>query len=625
MNDPRRRFSKTERGVLFLASDGVSEVSGLPLGPDWHADHVVPWSKGGPTDLVNAQALTATENLKKGNRIMKLEPRGWQRDFLAAWLACPDTDFFAAVIPAGGKTIGSLFCGQAFLAEASRALVVMVPTVNVQKNWQSEASKLFGIELASSLDEFRRGSAYRGLVLTYQALTEVTAKLLRHLSGKRGLMVVADEVHHLADPAEDGDAQVWGERYRTAFEFALRRLAVTGTPFRSKPGEFMPFLPVDEDTGAYRINYSYDYPSALEDRHVRALAFHYHEFDITKTAVAADGGWRNWQLSTRTEHLTDADADDLLRKAIWDDAFVCELLRAADQKLQWKRTFVSDAAGLVIAADQDHAEQFIVPRLEQISGQKPDLLITNAQTTSVDDFRHSNRRWIVAVNKISEGTDIPRLSVLAMLATKKTEMWFRQANGRIMRRRNPNDDNEAWAYCYIPNHPALHSFARKIEDWQERIIGSRSEPEPREPGPGDGASGPSFVYSDGRVEYGGMIAHGEEFENDLSREATELSTRTGYDEAIIADILKAQRTPRSASADEDVSEPLEHRLKRKSTQIERMSRQWARRNGWEWKEPNRVLVKRYGKIRSKLSENEMDDAIRFLTEQLAKNGPDSSR
>lgn len=64
----RRRFNKTERRILFLAADGKSQVSGQPLASDWHADHRIPWSAGGQTDLVNGQALSARENLKKGNR-----------------------------------------------------------------------------------------------------------------------------------------------------------------------------------------------------------------------------------------------------------------------------------------------------------------------------------------------------------------------------------------------------------------------------------------------------------------------------------------------------------------------------------------------------------------------------
>ena len=40
----------------------------IELQTDWHADHVVSYDKGGPTDVINGQALCPPCNLKKGNR-----------------------------------------------------------------------------------------------------------------------------------------------------------------------------------------------------------------------------------------------------------------------------------------------------------------------------------------------------------------------------------------------------------------------------------------------------------------------------------------------------------------------------------------------------------------------------
>ena len=64
--DKRRRFNKRERRAIFLAADGKSDLSDEPLPENWHADHKDPHSKGGVTDVINGQALTPKENLKKG-------------------------------------------------------------------------------------------------------------------------------------------------------------------------------------------------------------------------------------------------------------------------------------------------------------------------------------------------------------------------------------------------------------------------------------------------------------------------------------------------------------------------------------------------------------------------------
>jgi hypothetical protein len=65
--DQRRRFSRRERTVLFIAFGGKS-ATGSELDRDWQADHVWPWSRGGCTDLVNAQPLNAGENRRKADR-----------------------------------------------------------------------------------------------------------------------------------------------------------------------------------------------------------------------------------------------------------------------------------------------------------------------------------------------------------------------------------------------------------------------------------------------------------------------------------------------------------------------------------------------------------------------------
>ena len=69
--DPRRSFSAAERAVIFSRAGGRCEHRGLFLRcrrPAAHADHVWPWSAGGPTTIANGEALCARHNLSKGAR-----------------------------------------------------------------------------------------------------------------------------------------------------------------------------------------------------------------------------------------------------------------------------------------------------------------------------------------------------------------------------------------------------------------------------------------------------------------------------------------------------------------------------------------------------------------------------
>ncbi|HHG0681773.1 TPA: DEAD/DEAH box helicase, partial [Enterobacter cloacae] len=65
--------------------------------------------------------------------------------------------------------------------------------------------------------------------------------------------------------------------------------------------------------------------------------------------------------------------------------------------------------------------------------------------SKIDRFRNGTTEWIVSVGMISEGTDIPRQQVWYHLSTVKTELYFRQILGRIVRI-NRFKNQEAWLF-----------------------------------------------------------------------------------------------------------------------------------------------------------------------------------
>ena len=72
--------------------------------------------------------------------------------------------------------------------------------------------------------------------------------------------------------------------------------------------------------------------------------------------------------------------------------------------------------------------------LNTLTGEKPELVHSKLRNsnTIIDRFRNSEKNWIVSVGMISEGVDIKRLRVLVYLPNAKTELFFRQAMGRIV-------------------------------------------------------------------------------------------------------------------------------------------------------------------------------------------------
>lgn len=61
--------SKGLRGLLWYAAEGKCRICGGPLGDDWEADHIVPYSLTQRTNVHEMQPLCKSCNRKKGARV----------------------------------------------------------------------------------------------------------------------------------------------------------------------------------------------------------------------------------------------------------------------------------------------------------------------------------------------------------------------------------------------------------------------------------------------------------------------------------------------------------------------------------------------------------------------------
>lgn len=62
--------SKRLRSILYRNADGKCQMCGCELGPEWHADHIIPWAITRRTNVHEMQALCPKCNLKKGSRMI---------------------------------------------------------------------------------------------------------------------------------------------------------------------------------------------------------------------------------------------------------------------------------------------------------------------------------------------------------------------------------------------------------------------------------------------------------------------------------------------------------------------------------------------------------------------------
>ncbi len=111
-----------------MKSGGYCEECGEPLGPEFHADHRLPFSRGGSTTLFNGAALCAPCNLEKGNRMLKL--RAWQQQALvraiSLYTSNTDRHFIINAAPGAGKTLAAVAIASELLGRDMIDRVVVI-------------------------------------------------------------------------------------------------------------------------------------------------------------------------------------------------------------------------------------------------------------------------------------------------------------------------------------------------------------------------------------------------------------------------------------------------------------------------------------------------------------------
>jgi superfamily II DNA or RNA helicase len=379
--------------------------------------------------------------------------RAWQAEALEKYFSTQPRDFLAAATPGAGKTAFALRLAAELLSrrEIDR-ITVVAPTEHLKRQW-ADAAHRAGIRLNP---DFRNGQGvggrrFTGVVVTY-AQVAVRASIHRRMTESGRTLVILDEVHH------GGDALSWGDAIREAFEPAVRRVSLTGTPFRSdtSPIPFVTYVRDHNGIRTSRTDYNYGYGRALADGVVRPVLF---------LAYAGRMRWRTKLGDEYEARLGQDDTKDVTAQA-WRTAldpqgeWVPTVLAAANRRLTEVRHSIPDAGGLVIATDQTAARAY-AEILTRLTGEAPALVLSDEQASShrIERFAAGDSRWMVAVRMVSEGVDVPRLAVGVYATSAATPLYFAQAIGRFVRARRRGET----ASIFLPSVPVLMGLAGQLE------------------------------------------------------------------------------------------------------------------------------------------------------------------
>ncbi|WP_127360208.1 DEAD/DEAH box helicase [Actinacidiphila soli] len=384
--------------------------------------------------------------------------RAWQQGAIDRYVATQPRDFLAVATPGAGKTTFALTLASYLLHNhLVQQITVVAPTEHLKKQW-AEAAARIGIKLDPEYSAGPVSREYHGVAVTYAGVG-VRPMLHRNRCESRKTLVILDEIHHA------GDSKSWGEACLEAFEPATRRLALTGTPFRSDTNP-IPFVTYEEGNDGIRrssADYTYGYGNALADGVVRPVIFLSYSGNMRWRTKAGD------EIAARLgEPMTKDAIGQAWRTALAPTGdWIPNVLRAADQRLTEVRKGIPDAGALVIATDQDSARAY-AKLIKEITGHKATVVLSDDPGSSkrIEDFGASDDRWMVAVRMVSEGVDVPRLAVGVYATTISTPLFFAQAVGRFVRSRRRGET----ASVFVPTIPMLLEFANEMEVERDHVL-----------------------------------------------------------------------------------------------------------------------------------------------------------
>jgi superfamily II DNA or RNA helicase len=354
--------------------------------------------------------------------------------------------FLALATPGAGKThMASVLAKQMHELDLIDLVICFSPSSVVSSDFSESLAEQFGTHFDGTIGAL-------GDSFTYQKLSSITDQTWRLFDQYR-VFVIFDEIHHCAGSSEH-DANSWGTKIINEIEEkSAYTISLTGTPWRS---DSLPIALSEycKKSGRVICDYIYGLKQAVLDDVCRIPQI--VAVDNDRITVTDNGEKQSFNS------FVDLLSQNIIpySEIVNNEQVIEQLLRRAIDKLFEIRSINDNAGGLVVASSIVHARniKLIMNNVFGIGA----IIVTSDESrpnTIIKQFRKSKDMWLISVGMVSEGTNIPRLQVCCNLTNVKTEMYFRQILGRILRKtRSANQD----AYMFIPAEPSLVEYAYRV-------------------------------------------------------------------------------------------------------------------------------------------------------------------
>jgi hypothetical protein len=217
-----------------------------------------------------------------------------------------------------------------------------------------------------------------------------------------------------------------------------------------------------------------------------------------------------------------------------------------------------------------------------VAGEKPVVVISDeaGAHARIERFargRADAPRWLLAVSMVSEGVDVPRLLVAAYATVRRTDLFFRRAVGRVVRRRD-QDPEDLSAAVFLPADPTLTACAERVE--VELRPPTTDEPAAFDVERPLGVARPAdFQALDAHVEPGGVIVAGVHYRREEVDAARRLLRELGQPERALRSVLVFVRRERVGATNPAPapSPPVSahRRVEAQRRALDRLARRWA--------------------------------------------------
>jgi len=381
-----------------------------------------------------------------------LKLRHWQSECVDCVLdhyALIDTHFLCLATPGAGKTVmAAEVAARLFDKQDIDFVLCFSPSITIAEGFKRTFSK----HLERRFDGLI-GAA--GCSYTYQSLPYFNQDFWQLLLNHR-VLVIFDEIHHCSGQTLE-DSNAWGQEIILNIKtLAAYTMALTGTPWRSDKSPIV----LSQYTGTENLihcDYTYGLQKAIEDGVCKTPSI----VLIDNEKISVSDNQKEIQIFDSLKSLLGEKVVSY-QDIVTNKKAIRFVLERGCSKLAEIRQTVPNAGGLVVASSVEHANNILDMLVNEFN---QSAVVVSYQHDSpsavIDNFRTNLTQWIVAIGMVSEGTDIPRLQVCCHLSRIKTELYFRQVLGRILRINGKQHQN-AWLYTF--SETKLSEYAHRISE-----------------------------------------------------------------------------------------------------------------------------------------------------------------